>query len=198
VRVKTEDRRQAIMQAALSLFREVGYERASMSEIAARLGGSKATLYGYFPSREELFAAAMLEEPLGQTQDMLATLDPANDDIESVLVAFGKAYLRFHSTPNLVDGKRNALAQGAHSTLGPIIYERGPRATCRKVAAYLEVLMARGVVRRADPEIATLHLWGLLEAGVVEPGLFGVDPLLTIDEAAALAVKVFLAAYAAR
>ena len=44
MRVKTDDRRAAILEAAVEVFREVGYERASMAAISARVGGSKATL----------------------------------------------------------------------------------------------------------------------------------------------------------
>ena len=39
------------------VFFEQGYTAASMSTIAARLGGSKGTLYNYFKSKEELFEA---------------------------------------------------------------------------------------------------------------------------------------------
>src|SRR5262245_51865473 len=43
--VRGEARRQKIVEAAVDVFREQGFERASMAEIAARAGGSKATLY---------------------------------------------------------------------------------------------------------------------------------------------------------
>ena len=52
-----DQRRDRIIQAAREVFFEVGYAGASMSMISARLGGSKATLYAYFNSKEELFAA---------------------------------------------------------------------------------------------------------------------------------------------
>ena len=63
MRVKTEERRQAILEKALDVFRELGFDRASMSEISKRIGGSKATLYSYFQSKEELFTAAMSLSP---------------------------------------------------------------------------------------------------------------------------------------
>ena len=59
MRVRTEDRRQAIVSVALETFREVGFERTSMAMIARKLGGSKGTLDGYFQSKEELFETAM-------------------------------------------------------------------------------------------------------------------------------------------
>jgi AcrR family transcriptional regulator len=195
MRVKTEDRRQAIMQAALSVFGEVGYDRASMSEIATRLGYSKATLYGYFPSKEELFATALLENHSDEAEKFLDILDIARTDVPEVLMEFGRAFLAFETSPALIDSKRNALAQGAASSLGPIIHDRGPKYACERIRAYLAALMDRGDLRREDAAIAALHLKGLLEAGIVEAGLYGAPPPLSIDRATTLAVAAFLRAY---
>jgi hypothetical protein len=54
VKTKTEARREAILAAAKAVFEEMGFEQATMSEITARVGGSKATLYRYFDSKEAL------------------------------------------------------------------------------------------------------------------------------------------------
>lgn len=59
MRQKSKARRLLILQAAKAAFEEPGYEQASMSDIAARGGGSKATLYNYFKSKDELFQALM-------------------------------------------------------------------------------------------------------------------------------------------
>jgi transcriptional regulator, TetR family len=59
MRVKSEARRQAIVDVAKEAFSQQGFENTSMSEIASRVGGSKATLYNYFSSKAEIFAAVM-------------------------------------------------------------------------------------------------------------------------------------------
>lgn len=56
---KTETKSQAIVDIAAEVFREMGFQRASMSEICRRVGGSKATIYSYFPSKELLFFEVM-------------------------------------------------------------------------------------------------------------------------------------------
>jgi len=58
---KGEAKRKAILETAFRLFREQGFEKTSMSEITAQVGGSKATLYRHFPSKEELFAECLSE-----------------------------------------------------------------------------------------------------------------------------------------
>ena len=46
------DRRELILDVASEVFLKEGYAATSMSEIAARLGGSKGTLYNYLKSKE--------------------------------------------------------------------------------------------------------------------------------------------------
>ena len=55
-------KRDAILLIAQQVFLEEGYAATSMSSIAARLGGSKGTLYNYFRSKAELFVAVIQEQ----------------------------------------------------------------------------------------------------------------------------------------
>ncbi len=48
-------RRHAVLEAAETYFREVGYEAFSMTQLAKKIGVAKGTLYLYFKTREELF-----------------------------------------------------------------------------------------------------------------------------------------------
>ncbi|MCD1124695.1 TetR/AcrR family transcriptional regulator [Jinshanibacter sp. LJY008] len=50
-----EDRRTYILQKATDIFLNNGYERTSMDEVNECIGCSKATLYKYFCSKQELF-----------------------------------------------------------------------------------------------------------------------------------------------
>jgi AcrR family transcriptional regulator len=49
--------RQRILDAALDLFTEQGYDRTSLREIAEKLGVTKAALYYYFESKEDILLA---------------------------------------------------------------------------------------------------------------------------------------------
>lgn len=72
-----ELRRRAIVDAALALFAERGLPGFSMTEVAARAGLVKGTLYLYWPTREELLLA-VLEDRLWPWLDELdARLDDA-------------------------------------------------------------------------------------------------------------------------
>ncbi|WP_313808895.1 TetR/AcrR family transcriptional regulator [Sphingobium sp.] len=195
MRVRTADRRAAIIETAMEVFREVGYERASMAAISARVGGSKATLYGYFKSKEELFAAAMISVMEGQAQDAIALLDAANPDVVQVLTDFGLAYLALLTSSETVSLVRIAVAEGANSDLGARLYALGPERSWKDIASYLAQLQDRKFIRQADPHVAAAHLKGLLEAGTIEPLLFGADAWFRPIDAVTRAVQVFLMAY---
>ena len=196
MRVKCDSRRQCIMDVAKKLFRDVGFDRASMAQISALVGGSKATLYSYFSSKEELFAAAMMDTMIDEGMKMLALLDPNEPDVAKVLGRFAKAYLEFLSRPEGLNCVRTSIAHGASGELGRMLYKQGPKMGWTQIAGYLEQVMERGLLRKAQPCPAAFQLKGLLEAGYIYPLLFGADPELPLEESAALAVDTFLRAYA--
>ena len=53
-RLPPEERRDAILNAALSTFAELGYNQATLNDVADRLGVTKGCLYHYFESKEKL------------------------------------------------------------------------------------------------------------------------------------------------
>ena len=77
--------RRAILDAALALFVENGYEQVSMRNIAARVEYSPAALYGYFASKDEIFYALAEEgyRLLGAKHLAAAASDDPLDDVRS-------------------------------------------------------------------------------------------------------------------
>lgn len=53
-RLKREDRERMILQGATEMFAELGFEAASTTLLAQRLGITQPLLYRYFPSKEQL------------------------------------------------------------------------------------------------------------------------------------------------
>ncbi len=61
VRPEYERKRAETLKAALVLFGEKGFEGTTMDEIANSVGISKATLYLYFDSKEDMFSQVLSE-----------------------------------------------------------------------------------------------------------------------------------------
>src|SRR5258705_11241026 len=53
-RMAPEERRGAILEAALSVFSDLGYTQATLNDVAERVGVTKGCLYHYFESKERL------------------------------------------------------------------------------------------------------------------------------------------------
>ncbi len=200
MRVRTEAKRQAILDEASKTFFELGFERTSMAEISARVGGSKATLYGYFPSKEQLFtevARSCGEMQIGHAFDTLMLC--ADGDEAGALQRFGEAFLGYVSLPEAVSIQRMVIAESGHTAIGQLFFDAGPKIGNDAVAEFLKGAMARGRLRRADLGVATSHLMALLNAEIMPRHLLGL-PVNTsrgqIKKIVERAVAAFTAAYA--
>ena len=198
MRTKSESRRQAILEAAAEVFQEMGFERASMADITARVGYSKATLYSYFASKEELFYEVMTQATESEFQLTHEALDPEVADIEPALRQFGERLLALLYSPQVQAVRRLVVAEAGRSDLGRRLYELGPARSLEVLAAFLQDAMDEGKLQPADPRVAGLHLRGLLEAEWLDRVLFQTVERPTrkqVAEAVERAVAVFMAAY---
>ena len=64
-----------------------------------------------------------------------------------------------------------------------------------KVSLLVKEAIQAGVFRKYDPRVLSIHLKGLLEAGVIEPLIFSKDPWFDIDVSVSNAIDAFLRAY---
>ena len=56
--LRDTDKRERIVEAAVEVFCQAGYDAASMADVAAKAGVGKGTLYLYFDSKQSLFEEA--------------------------------------------------------------------------------------------------------------------------------------------
>jgi len=195
--VNTDARRGAIVAAAWEVFRLKGFDATSMSDVSQRLGGSKATLYNYWSSKEELFAAALEEALKARTDDHYKRLS-REAGLQDRLLEFAHAYLEFRLSPEMVDAHRLMIALAERSDLVAVLRVRFTDPNWRRFTDVLEREMAAGQLRKADPYLASLHFRGLVEADVLERRLNG-ERLVEgaqIATAASEGVAAFLRAYA--
>lgn len=198
MRVRTDERRRAIVDAAWAVFRQNGYERTTMSEISERVGGSKATLYGYYQSKEQLFSA-VLEQIIGEQAELAFAPLAGEGALEARLLVFARGYLEGRMSPDMIAIERALIAEGERSDLGERLRMRFIQPHWRRLAAALDQEMQSGRLRKEDPNLATWHFRGLVEADLVERRLHG-DPAITaheIETAVSRGVDAFLRAYAA-
>lgn len=199
MRTKTEEKRQAILDVAAATFGELGFERTSMSEICSRLGGSKATIYNYFPSKEALFLEVMFQASEADFQNTMQALQAEGQDLTTTLRTFGNRFLSLLYTPEVTAVRRLLVAEGGRSQVGARCYAQGPCRGKALVGAFLEQAMARGQLRTASTVLAARHLHALLEAELLERFMFQHLPPPTpseLTECTDRAIAAFLRLYA--
>lgn len=196
-RVRTDEKRKEIVQAAAELFEKLGYDRCSMAALSERLGGSKATLYGYFPSKEELLRA-VLDFQVATDADRIMRDFPASDDLRESLVQLGTAYLNKRMSALPITNIRMVATQPAGSTMGKDFYESVIRPAFRRLADKFGALIREGKLKAGDPEVMMLHWKGLCDWDFFEQRLLGAiegpDPK-QIRKAVTLAADAFLELY---
>ena len=196
---RRDAKRQAILDTAYRLFRAQGFDKTSVSQITAEVGGSKATIYSHFPSKEELFVECMTSAAEAFVRNAIALLNTAGDDPRAVLREFGFSLLSFICAPDLVEDRRLLIAAAHRAGIGKLYFAKITELRAH-VAAFLFQLMQSGVLRHDDPQLAADHLRGLLEAGILEPLLLHARERSPDEKeitlAADRAVALFLRAYA--
>lgn len=195
MRSKTEERRQLILDVAAELFMQAGFEKASMAEISSRVGGSKATLYNYFPSKDELFLAVMEHKARRHLEAIFSSLHEPGL-LGERLRHFGERYLRIRLSDELVAIHRMAEHEGSRTEVGRLLFNNGVRRGWGLVANFLRQAMDSGALPACDPWVAAWHLKALLEAELREPRVLGVLSALPEDAELGAVVDRALAVWA--
>jgi AcrR family transcriptional regulator len=119
-RLTAEQRRAAILDAALEVFAERGYHASSIDDIARAAGISKALIYEHFASKQALHAD-LLEHQAGELFGRLAAA------VERVEVESAAARLEAGSTPSSASSRSAATPGACCSARRPI--RRQPRSS---------------------------------------------------------------------
>ncbi len=196
--LRKRDRRRAIIDAARESFLHKGFDATTMSGLIGSIGGSKATLWSYFRSKEELFAAVLDDAMLEHRGELLACIEPTGDLVQS-LQQFSRAFLAKISSPqSLALWRVIAAESGRNPEIGRIFYERAPRRIEEGLTAFIATHMDLGDLRPEDPRRAARVLISLCAARQhrLMWGVATNDPV-EIEADVQLAVDVFLRAYGA-
>lgn len=161
------------MAAARDAFFSNGYGGTSMSSIAATVGGSKTTLWSYFPSKQDLFAAVVDDLVSRHGRALEVEFDP-NGDVVAALRRMGQALLQtLHSQP-IVEIHRLTIGEATRfPELARMFHERAPARGKARLRQFVAEAMVRGKLRAGEPIDAVRQFVGMLQAGSVQQHLFG-------------------------
>src|SRR5580658_9520475 len=190
-------KRRQILDGARKVFMNLGFDGASMGEIARAAGVSKGTLYVYFADKYRLFEAIVEEEVLDQ-QKVAFNFDPARD-AATTLREFGQAYIELLCRPGGGSAIRTVMAIAERMPdVGRRFYEDVLAQTIGRFAAYLEARVAAKDLAIDDCELAASQFMLMCQASLFLPFVFQAAPPPSVERMAQVvesARRMFLAAY---
>jgi AcrR family transcriptional regulator len=109
-RMAPEERRGAILEAALSVFSDLGYAQATLNDVAERLGVTKGCLYHYFESKERLLLD-LIQDRIGAAIIANETLSSAEGSREDLLRRFLERLWKHFQEPGQIEVAILALTE---------------------------------------------------------------------------------------
>jgi AcrR family transcriptional regulator len=193
-------KRRQILDGARKVFMDLGFDGASMGEIARSAGVSKGTLYVYFTDKSRLFEAIVEEESLEQGK-VAFNFDPQRD-VNITLTEFGQAYIQLLCRPGGGSATRTVMAIAERMPeVGRRFYDNVVAHTIARLASYLEARVAEGELAIEDCQLAAAQFMQMCQALLFMPFIFQAAPAPSaerITEVVASATKMFLAGYRAK
>ena len=190
-------KRHQIMDGARRVFMDLGFDGASMNEIARAAGVSKGTLYVYFNDKNSLFEAIVEKECLDQGR-IAFNLDP-DRDAETTLREFGRAYIEVVCRPDGGSTVRTVMAIAERMPdVGRRFYENVIAITIRRLATYLEARVEARELTIDNCELAAAQFMMMCQATLFQPYIFQVKPTPTaaqIKSVVESATQTLLARY---
>lgn len=98
-----ERREQEILEVALRLFSERGYDQTDIDSIADTLQVAKGTIYRYFPSKKELFFASLNRAVAGLKEFVDGEVAKVSDPLDGILAAIRAFIEYFDLHPDLAE-----------------------------------------------------------------------------------------------
>lgn len=195
------DKRQAILDAAFTVFARRGYTRACVQEIAEVAGVAKPTVYNHFTDKDTLFRHALTAAADAVLATNLALVDLLRDPQPPLSTAL--ADLAYRLAEGCCDERSRALRWLTYSQVAqsPDLIDEVLSRTADRLGDALADRFARlalaGRVRIADPARAAEHFLVLITGPLEGRSRLGTRPVPPADLRAVTtaAVDTFLAAY---
>ena len=187
------------MEGAARVFSTLGFDAASMNDVAREAQVSKATLYVYFQDKEHLFTAVCGERRARSIGELIAMLDP-DRPLAEMLHDFGLQIAHRISQPEIVAANRIVIGVAERMPeVGNEFFTQGPLRLTNAFAAFIDVHKGRGNIATDDTFLAAVQFLELAQAYIFRPRLYALSKEAAsqaeIEKVVSSAVRVFLAAY---
>ncbi|MDR2501448.1 MAG: TetR/AcrR family transcriptional regulator [Treponema sp.] len=189
--VEHEKRRRDILEKALDVFMEEGYENATIQKIADRYGITRTTLYSYFKNKREIFNYS-IKELLIKVEGDIAQVrkDKGLNSAERMIRVLSVIIDRLHESRRLLLVILDYLLNLAKSGADPDDRVRRRTLKLRHILATLVIEgIQAGELAPMEVKIADDLLYGILEAAIFRLTVLKHTTVEDLKRSAALAVR---------
>ena len=192
-RLPGEERRRQIIEAAAALFSRKGFGGTTTRQVAEAAGVSEPTIFKYFASKEDLYAAII--EAKTQTGAILESAEPAarRGDDEGVLRALARGMIgRTQADPTLMRLLLFSALEG--HALSDMFFRSRVKHVDEYLGRYISGRVAAGAFRPVDPLQAAGNFIGMVAYHLLYQEVFRQKPPahLTTERAIEEMVDLFL------
>lgn len=161
-RMKSAERRAAIVESAIQLFAEKGFRGTTTRELAGQVGVTEPVLYQHFHTKQDLYSAIIETKASAATDDAGDFFALAGGDNDrAFFTALGELVLgRFERDPLLL--RLLLFSALERHELSALFFDRVMADFFRLVAGYIRRRIRAGAFRPVNPEVAARSLIGMV------------------------------------
>ena len=189
--VEHDKRRKEILEKALDVFMDEGYEDATFQKIADRCGITRTTLYIYFKNKREIFSWS-IKQLMAEIETALASICAETDlgSREKLTRVVTTVILRAEENRRLLSVVLNYLLHLSKSGAKPDYRVRKRTIRLRHILAGIVIEgIRKGELPPVNVRVADDLLYGLIESAIYRLVVLGRDSVAELVHAAELAVE---------
>jgi len=161
-RLSAQERRAAIVTAAVRLFSEKGFRGTTTRELAASVGVSEPVLYQHFATKKDLYAAIIdaKSNEITQISEQLQSWIESSDD-KGFFSCLANVILDWHEQ-NPAWLRLFLFSALERHEMADLFYERRAQGFYHVIASYIERRISQGAFRPMNPEFVAHAFTGMV------------------------------------
>lgn len=182
-RLTSTDRRASILDAALAVFAEYGYDGAKTQQIAKAAKVSEALVYRHFPTKLALYKAALRK--VVQEQDAnyknLGLAEPSTASLIAVIEGFINSCVEGSASPAATGTRILFASLAGDGDYARLVYKRARKLSLPSFSAAVEAGRASGDIVGTSLSTANMHAFIEHVGSMIMMGRSTDDPIVPYE-----------------
>lgn len=192
-------KREQILDGAWRVFKQKGFDAASMNDITREASVSKGTIYVYFQNKDELFAA-LIDRHRAEFAHSMRDILAGTEEVRDGLWQFGDAFIHKVTCTDMIPAMRSVLGViDRMPKLSQRFFVAAPNNVRVVLRDFLQHHVEQGTLVISDVDLAARQFIELATGTFFKMRLFGElngeTPPEEGDRVLSSAIDVFMAAY---